>query len=70
MQSPAGVYQWEALNATANYPDPFVKGKFRRPTMLTTDLGLINDPIYKNISETFFHNFDYFTEKFGLAWCK
>jgi catalase-peroxidase len=38
--------------------------------MLTSDLGLRDDPIYNNISKTFLNDFDYFTEKFGLAWCK
>jgi catalase-peroxidase len=37
--------------------------------MLTSDLGLRYDPIYHNISTTFWHDFDYFTEKFALAWC-
>lgn len=38
--------------------------------MLTSDLGLRDDPIYNNISKTFLNDFDYFTEKFGLAWFK
>lgn len=69
-KSPDGAPQWEALDANASYPDPFIPGKFRRPTMLTSDLGLRDDPIYNNISKTFLNDFDYFTEKFGLAWCK
>lgn len=68
--APGGGKQWEALDAKEEYPDPFIKGKFRRPTMLTSDLGLKADPIYNNISTTFMHDFDYFTEKFALAWCK
>lgn len=70
VKAPGGGHQWEALDAKEEYPDPFVKGKFRRPTMLTSDLGLINDASYKNISTTFMNDFDYFTEKFALAWCK
>ncbi|KAK4072002.1 heme peroxidase [Trichoderma sp. SZMC 28012] len=69
-KSPDGAPQWEALDANASYPDPFIPGKFRRPTMLTSDLGLRDDPIYNNISKTFLNDFDYFTEKFGLAWYK
>ena len=69
VHSPAGAPQWEAVNANASYPDPFIPGKFRKPTMLTSDLGLRYDPTYHNISQTFLHDFDYFTEKFGLAWC-
>ena len=68
--SPAGGHQWEALDAKADYPDPFIKGKFRKPTMLTSDLGLIHDTSFRNISETFFDDFDYFTDTFGLAWCE
>jgi catalase-peroxidase len=40
-----------------------------KPRILTSDLGLREDPIYNNISKTFAGDFDYFTEKFGLAWC-
>ncbi|KAL7931564.1 heme peroxidase [Trichoderma chlorosporum] len=68
--SPGGAPQWEALDANASIPDPFIAGKFRRPTMLTSDLGLRDDPIYNNISTTFLNDFDYFTQKFGLAWYK
>ncbi|UKZ61541.1 uncharacterized protein TrAtP1_002802 [Trichoderma atroviride] len=70
VQSPGGAPQWEALDANASYPDPFIKGKFRKPTLLTSDLALRDDPIYNNISKTFLNDFDYFTEKFGLAWYK
>lgn len=70
VKSPGGAQQWEALEAVANYPDAHIKNKLHRPTMLTSDLALINDPIYKNISKTFHDDFDYFTEKFALAWCK
>ena len=68
--SPGGAPQWIAKDAKANYPDPFIKGKFRKPTMFTSDLGLINDPSFKNISTTFHNDFKYFTEKFALAWYK
>jgi catalase-peroxidase len=64
-----GSPQWEAVNATAKTPDPYIPGKFRKPTMMTSDLALLHDPIYHNISQTFWNDFGYFTEKFGLAWC-
>lgn len=70
VKAPGGGQQWEAQDAKATYPDPFIKGKFHKPTMLTSDLGLINDDSFKNISETFSKDFDYFTDKFALAWCK
>ena len=69
-KSPAGAYQWECVYCNASYPDPFKPNVFHRPKMLTSDLALKYDPIYKNISETFHKDFKLFTEKFGLAWCK
>ena len=69
VKSPDGAPQWEAVNANASYPDPFILGKFHKPTMLTSDLALLHDPIYNNISKTLFNDFDYFTQKFALAWC-
>jgi catalase-peroxidase len=70
VQSPDGAPQWEALEAEANYPDAFDENKFHRPTMLTSDLALLHDPIYHNISQGYMNDFDDFTEKFGHAWCK
>jgi catalase-peroxidase len=69
-KSPAGAYQWECLQCNASYPDPFKPNVFHRPKMMTSDLALKYDPIYKNISETFYKDFNLFTEKFALAWCK
>ncbi|KAI1333339.1 catalase D [Xylariaceae sp. FL0255] len=66
----AGHRQWEALNGTQDYPDPFIPGKFRKPTMMTSDIALISDPSYINITNTFLNNFEYFGEKFALAWYK
>ncbi|KAG0044062.1 Catalase-peroxidase 2 [Gryganskiella cystojenkinii] len=68
--APGGGKQWEAADGIKEYPDPFIPGKFHKPTMLTSDLGLIRDPVYNNISKTFLNDFDYFTEKFSLAWFK
>lgn len=70
VKSPDGAPQWEATNSNFTVPDPFDPTKSRKPTMLTSDLGLRYDPVYNNISKTFLHDFDYFTEKFALAWCK
>jgi catalase-peroxidase len=70
VQSPAGSPQWEALSANATHPDPYKPGQFRKPTMMTSDLALREDPIYNNISKTFLNDFDYFTEKFAVTWCK
>ncbi|EFX01688.1 bifunctional catalase-peroxidase cat2 [Grosmannia clavigera kw1407] len=68
--SPAGAHQWEAVNGNVSIPDPFVAGKFRKPTMLTSDLALLNDVSYLNISNTFWNDPKYFGETFARTWFK
>nr|ACS91350.1 KatG2 precursor [synthetic construct] len=70
VKSPAGAHQWEALNGTVDYPDPFVKGKFRRATMLTSDLALINDDSYHKICKRWLKNPEEMNEAFAKAWYK
>ncbi|KAF5619291.1 catalase-peroxidase 2 [Fusarium tjaetaba] len=70
VESPAGHKQWEALNGKLEYPDPFVKGKFRRPTMLTSDLALINDPSYLKICKRWHDNPKEMNAAFARAWYK
>lgn len=70
VESPAGAHQWEALNGTVDYPDPFDKTKFRRATMLTSDLALIHDPIYKKICERWVDHPDELADAFAKAWFK
>ena len=65
----AGAQQFEALNATAEYPDPFNK-TFRRPTMLVSDIALREDPIYGPIAKEWKNDFDDLTRAFAAAWCK
>lgn len=69
-KSPAGAHQWEAKDAAADIPDPFVPGRFRKPTMLTTDLSLRMDPAYEKISRRFHENPDQFAKAFAEAWYK
>jgi catalase-peroxidase len=69
-KSPAGAYQWVATNAEANYPDAHIEGKFHKPTMLTTDLTMIKDPVYEKISRRFYENPEEFNEAFAKAWFK
>lgn len=69
VESPGGAHQWEALNATANYPLPFDNSSFQRPRMLTSDLALRDDPIYANISQVYLANFTKLTDDFSRA-CK
>ncbi|KAK2669186.1 hem peroxidase [Fusarium oxysporum f. sp. vasinfectum] len=70
VKSPAGHKQWEALDGKLEYPDPFVKGKFRRPTMLTSDLALINDPAYLKICKRWHEHPKEMNQAFARAWYK
>lgn len=70
VESPGGAHQWEALNATANYPLPFDNSSFQKPRMLTSDLALLHDPIYSNISQVYLANFTKLTDDFSRAWYK
>ncbi|GKT86095.1 catalase-peroxidase 2 [Colletotrichum tofieldiae] len=68
--SPAGAHQWEAVNGTLDYPDPFDSTKFRKATMLTSDLALINDPSYLNITTRWLDHPDELADAFAKAWFK
>ncbi|RBR13508.1 uncharacterized protein FIESC28_08136 [Fusarium coffeatum] len=70
VESPAGAHQWEALNGTKDYPDPFDKTKFRRPTMLTSDLALIHDEAYLKICKRWLKNPEEMGDAFRKAWFK
>ncbi len=70
VQSPAGAKQWVAKNAEEIIPDAHVKGKFSKPTMLTTDLTLRFDPEFGKISRRFLENPQDFAEAFARAWFK
>ncbi|MEY2964186.1 MAG: catalase/peroxidase, partial [Bacteroidota bacterium] len=49
-KSPGGAHQWVAVNAPAVVPDAFDPNKKHKPTMLTTDLSMVKDPVYREIS--------------------
>jgi len=68
--SPAGAKQWTAKDAPADIPDPFDPSKKRKPTMLTSDLALREDPAYETISRRFHENPDQFADAFARAWFK
>ncbi|KAF7555240.1 hypothetical protein G7Z17_g2301 [Cylindrodendrum hubeiense] len=70
VESPAGAHQWEALNGTVDYPDPFDKTKFRRATMLTSDLALIKDPAYEKICRRWVDHPKELADAFAKAWFK
>jgi catalase-peroxidase len=69
-KSPAGAKQWVAKNAEDIIPDAHVKGKFHKPTMLTTDLSLRFDPEFGKISKRFLENPQAFADVFARAWFK
>ncbi|KAF4442458.1 catalase-peroxidase 2 [Fusarium austroafricanum] len=70
VESPAGHKQWEAVDGKLEYPDPFVKGKFRKATMLTSDLALIRDPAYNKICKRWLEHPKEMGQAFAKAWYK
>ena len=71
-KSPAGAHQWTPKNkeAQGTVPDAHDPSKRHAPMMLTTDIALIVDPIYKPISERFHANPDALADAFARAWYK
>ena len=71
-KSPAGAHQWTPKNpdAQGTVPDAHDPSKRHAPMMLTTDLALIVDPIYKEISKRFYENPDQCADAFARAWYK
>ncbi|MFT9597622.1 catalase/peroxidase HPI, partial [Mesobacillus sp.] len=71
-KSPAGAYQWLAVDPAEkdlapDAEDPSVKV----PTMmLTTDIALRHDPEYEKISRRFHQNPEEFADAFARAWFK
>ncbi len=71
-ESPAGAKQWKPKEPEALQlvPDGHREGVKHPPMMATTDLALITDPTYKEISRRFHENPDQFAEAFAKAWYK
>ena len=71
-KSPAGAQQWTPKNAEAQgtVSDAHDPSKRHAPMMLTTDLALIVDPAYKEISRRFYENPDELADAFARAWYK
>ena len=72
VKSPAGAWQWSPIGiAEEDMPvdveDPSIR---RMPMMTDADMAMIKDPIYREISERFHQNPDYFSEVFARAWFK
>ncbi|MCB0216741.1 MAG: catalase/peroxidase HPI, partial [Chloroflexi bacterium] len=71
-RSPAGAHQWTPKNpeAAATVPDAHDPSKRHAPMMLTTDLALREDPIYRPIAKRFHEDPAAFADAFARAWFK
>ncbi|MCC6437280.1 MAG: catalase/peroxidase HPI, partial [Acidimicrobiales bacterium] len=71
-KSPAGAWQWEPVDLPeerkpVDPEDPSIR---RNPIMTDADMAMKVDPIYRQISERFAGDFEYFSEVFARAWFK
>jgi catalase-peroxidase len=71
-KSPAGAWQWEPINIKeedkpVDVEDPSIR---YNPIMTDADMAMVKDPIYREISERFYKDPDYFSEVFARAWFK
>jgi catalase-peroxidase len=71
-KSPAGAWQWEPINIKeedkpVDAQDPSIR---RNPIMTDADIAMIKDPIYRQISERFYKDPEYFSKVFARAWFK
>lgn len=70
-KSPAGALQWEPTDPDApRTPDAHIPGKTHPLMMMTSDIALKTDPVYREICLKFLNDFDYFTLQFSKAWYK
>ena len=71
-KSPAGAWQWEPIDIQeedmpVDVEDPSIKLK---PMMTDADMAMIKDPIYREISERYYQDPEYFSDMFARAWFK
>lgn len=71
-KSPAGASQWQPVDPKdedlpADVEDASIK---RNLVMTDADMAMIKDPVYREISERFHKDPDYFSETFARAWFK
>nr|WP_137827353.1 catalase/peroxidase HPI [Methylobacterium sp. L1A1] len=70
-KSPAGALQWQPIDPDApRTPDAHVPGETHPLMMMTSDIALKVDPVYREICQKFLSDFDYFTLQFSKAWYK
>lgn len=71
MKSPAGAWQWHAVDVKDEDLAPEVDGSKKVPTMmLTTDLALREDPAYREIAMRFHKDHEAFADAYARAWYK
>jgi catalase-peroxidase len=72
VKSPAGAWQWTPTDPAAAeiVPDAHDPSKRHAPMMLTTDLALRMDPVYRPIAKRFHENPAQLAEAFAKAWYK
>ena len=70
--SPAGAQQWAPKDGAGSdtVPDAHDPNKTHAPMMATTDIALIKDPAYLEISKRFHENPAEFADVFARAWYK
>ncbi len=71
-KSPAGAWQWEPVeikeeDKPVDVEDPSIR---HNPIMTDADMAMKMDPIYRQISDKFHKNPDYFRDTFARAWFK
>ncbi len=71
-KSPAGAWQWvpEGGAAADAVPDAHLADRRHAPVMATTDISMIKDPAYLEVSKRFHADPDYFADAFARAWFK
>ncbi|MQC27881.1 MAG: catalase/peroxidase HPI [Chloroflexi bacterium] len=71
-RSPAGAHQWTPKDVQDEDLVPMAHDPSTRvpPMMATTDLSMIIDPVYKEISKRFHEHHDELTDAFARAWYK
>lgn len=72
MKGPGGAWQWHPQEPEYQeiIPDAHIPGKKHPPMMFTTDIALITDPAYLEVSKKFMAEPDYFADAFARAWYK
>ena len=71
-KSPAGANQYEPVgikesDMPVDVEDPTIR---LNPIMTDADMAMITDPIYREISERFYNDPEYFSDVFARAWFK